>query len=82
MTKDPCTSAICPFSAGNRGYSGKFGQKKSKLSVRPKTCYLDKFEYAEFNGDIPFFHFWLELPFLDKLCSKNQNCQFKLKFGS
>ena len=29
-----------------------------------------------------FFHFWLELPLLGKLGPKNQNCQFKLKFGT
>ena len=27
-----------------------------------------------------FFRFRLEMPFLDKLGPKNQNCQFKLKF--
>ena len=34
------------------------------------------------NGDIHFFRFWLEIPALGKLGPKNQNCQFKLKFGT
>ena len=28
------------------------------------------------------FLFWPEIPFLDKFGRKNQNCQFKLKFGA
>ena len=28
-----------------------------------------------------FLRFWLELPLFSKLGPKNQNCQFKLKFG-
>ena len=28
------------------------------------------------------FLFWLEIPLSDKFVLKNQNCQFKLKFGS
>ena len=29
-----------------------------------------------------FFLFWLKIPFFDKLGPKDQNCQFKLKFGT
>ena len=29
-----------------------------------------------------FFCFWLEMPFLGKFGPKNQNCHFKLKFGT
>ena len=29
-----------------------------------------------------FFRFWSEVPFLGKFGPKNQNCHFKLKFGS
>ena len=63
-------------------FLSKFGQKKSKLSVSVEIWHLDYFDYAEFNGDAHFFRFWLELPFLDKLGPKNQNCQFKLIFGT
>ena len=35
----------------------------------------------KFIGDVRFFRFWLETSFLGKFASKNQNCQFKLKFG-
>ena len=43
---------------------------------------VDHFEYAEFNGDLYFFCFLLEILFLAKFDRKTQNCQFKLKFGS
>ena len=33
-------------------------------------------------GDVDFFRFWLEIPFLGKLGPKNQTCQFTLKFGN
>ena len=55
---------------------GEIGSKKSKLSV----WYLGYSEYAEFSGDVHFFHFQLEVLFLGKFCPKNQNSQFKLKF--
>ena len=38
-------------------------------------------EYAEFNGAAHFLCFRQEKPFLNKFSQKNQNCQFKLKFG-
>ena len=44
--------------------------------------YLDYFEYAEFNGGIPFFCFKQEIPVLRKFDPKNQNCPYKLKFGT
>ena len=31
---------------------------------------------------VHFFYFRPEKPFLDKFGQKNQNCHFKLKFGS
>ena len=46
------------------------------------TKIVDYFEYAEFNGDVHFLRFLLEIPFLGKLGPKDQNCQFKLKFGT
>ena len=33
--------------------------------------FADYFEHAEFNGDVHFFLFWLEIPFLGKLGPKN-----------
>ena len=42
----------------------------------------DQFEYAEFNGDVHFFCFRTEIPFLGKFAPKNQNYQFELKFGT
>ena len=38
-------------------------------------------QYAEFIGGVHIFCFTWETPFLGKFGSKNQNCQFKLKFG-
>ena len=40
------------------------------------------FEYVEFNGSVNSACFRLEIPFLDNLGPKNQNCQFKLQFGT
>ena len=36
----------------------------------------------EFNGGVHFFCFVLEMLFLSKFGPKNQNCQFKVKFGT
>ena len=52
----------------------KFGPKYQKLSVKAKTWYIDYFEYAEFNDDVHFFCFQLEIPVLGKIGPKNQNC--------
>ena len=53
-----------------------------KLSVQGETLDLNYFKYAEFNGDVPFFCFWVEILFLGKFGPKNQNFYFKLKFGT
>ena len=37
---------------------------------------------AEFNGGIHFFCFKPETPFLGQFSPINQNCKFKLKFGT
>ena len=63
-------------------FLGKFGSKKSKLSVQDKTWYLDWFEYAEFNGAVHIFCFRPETPFVGKFSPKNQNCKFKFKLGT
>ena len=36
----------------------------------------------EFNDNVDFFCFRQEIPFSDKFCQKNRNCQVKLKFGA
>ena len=56
--------------------------KKSNLSVYVENWNLDQIEYAEFNDGLHFFCFRLEAPFLGKFGSKDQNCQFKLKFDT
>ena len=43
---------------------------------------VDSFEYREFNGDVQFFYFPLELLFGGKFDSKTKYCQFKLKFNT
>ena len=40
------------------------------------------FIQRELNGVVHFFCFRPETPFLGKFGPKNQNCQFKLKFGT
>ena len=56
--------------------------KKSKLSVKAEIWYLVLLEYAEFSGDVHFFHFQMEISFLGKFSPKIQNCFFKVKFGT
>ena len=36
-------------------------------------------EYSEFNGEVKFFSFTLEIPFLEKFVTKSQNLLFKVK---
>ena len=54
------------------------------MSVSPCT---EKFnivsrDNGSFNSGVHFFCFIPETPFLGKFGPKNQNCQFKLKFGT
>ena len=39
-------------------FLGKFGLKKSKLSILAKIWFLDEFEYAELIADVPFVFNW------------------------
>ena len=48
-----------------------------KLNMVPRLS-----EYVKFHGDAYFFYFLPEIIFLGKLGPKNENCQFKLKFGT
>ena len=70
------------FSVFDReSYFGQIWSKKLKLSVQGETRYLNLFKYAEFNGDVHFFCFWLKILFLGKFGPTSQNYQLKLKFG-
>ena len=42
----------------------------------------DDFEYAEFNGDAHFYHFFREVVFLSKSGPQIKKCQYKLKFST
>ena len=53
-----------------------------KIVTLAKIWYQDQLKYAEFNGDVHFYSFRLEIHFLDKIGPKNQNCQFKPKFDT
>ena len=61
---------------------GKIWSKKWNLSFQAEIWYNEKFGYVEFHGGVHFFCFGLETPFLGKFGPKNENCQFKLKFGT
>ena len=67
---------IFTFSALDPKYSFwvNLVSKNQKLS---KVTLCD----GEFNDDVHFFCFRQEIPFLGKFGPKNQNVQFKLKFG-
>ena len=47
-------------------------------AFQAEIWYLDQFEYAELNGDVHFFRFPLEKPFLGKFGHKLQNYYFKV----
>ena len=64
-------------------FSGKFfTKKKIKIVSFSWNLVLNKFQYAEINGDIYFIYFRLKISFLGKFCPKNYNCQLKLKSGA
>ena len=69
------------FQTGNTLF-GQIWPKKTKLLVQPEIQYPDQFEYPEFNGDVHFFCFLPEIPFLGKFCPKIQNYHFELNFGT
>ena len=62
---------------GPKCFLGHTWSKNLNLFVRGKICYLDKFEYAELNGDVLCICLRLETPF-----PKNENCHFQLKFDT
>ena len=53
------------------------------MKIRHCLEYFENYcKNTEFNGGVHFFCFRSEVHFLTKLGPKNQNCQFKLKFGT
>ena len=60
----------------------KIWSRKSKFPVQAEICYLDLFEYVEFNGNVHFFSYRSKMPFWGKFGLKYQSCQFKLKLGA
>ena len=55
---------------------------RNHLRISTNIFNLDQLEHVELIDEVHFFRFWLEIPFLDKFGSKNQNDKFKLKFGT
>ena len=49
-----------------------FWSQNLNLFVRRGIWYLDQFEYVEFNSDVHFFHFLLEIPCFAKVALKKQ----------
>ena len=68
------------FSALNRKYLDQIRTKNSELCVQNKTLIPRLIRIC--NGDVQFSYFRLKRSFLGKFGPKNQNCQFKLKFGT
>ena len=63
-------------------FVGQIWSNRLKLSVKTEVWYIHWFDYAEFNGGVHFSWFTMEIPFWGKFVPENQNCQFKLKFGT
>ena len=61
----------------------KFDPKiQDGLFVWSEIWYLDYLEYVKFDYDVHFAYFTPEITFTGKFGLKNQNCLFKLKFGT
>ena len=63
-------------------FVGQLWSNRLKLSVKTEVWYIHWLDYAEFNGGVHFFWFRLKIPIWGKFVPENQNCQFKLKFGT
>ena len=72
----------CEFSVLDGKHLCKFASQNQNCQSKLKYRYPDQFKHAEFNGDVHFFCFRPEMPFLGKLGPKNQNCQCELKFST
>ena len=57
-----------------------FTKDLDSIQIFGQICYLDYFEYAELDGDVPFFFFKQEIPSLGKFGRKNRNCMYNLKY--
>ena len=72
----------CEFSVLDRKHPfwANLAQKIKIASL--SFWYAEQFAYAEFYGDVHFFCFRPEIPFLGNIGQKNQNCQPEFKFGT
>ena len=78
---DALKSAIFPFPIGNTLFV-KIRSNISELSVKLKFDANTNLNMQNSMVMSTFFRFWLEIPFWGKLGPKNQNCLFKLIFGT
>ena len=75
---------ICNFALFDRKCSF-WANLVQKVKVQAGIWYLDSFEYVEFNGDVYFFCFLLEIRVLGKFGPKIQDFQdylIKVKFDT
>ena len=63
-------------------FRGKLVQKIKLLKFLAEIWYQGQVDCVEFDGDVHFSCFFLEVLFLDEFSPKNQNCLLKLKFGA
>ena len=66
---------------GNTLFGEIWSKNVKNMSFKLKFV-ASQFKYVEFNDGVDFFCFRLKILFWGKFGPKNQNCQFKLKFGS
>ena len=52
--------------------------KKIKIATLRRNFVPRQFKYADFNGDVHFFYFRLQVTFFEQIWSKNLNCQFNI----
>ena len=64
------------LSTGNT-INAEIWSKNSKLSLWAEIRHLNRFEYADFNGNVRFFHFSPELSFLGKFGQKSLKCSLR-----
>ena len=62
-------------------FLGKFGQKKSKLSVLTKNWHTWYLGIADSESRFRFLKFWPKIHFWENLGWKSQSCPFSLKIG-
>ena len=55
---------------------------KTRVSLKYFVSYCRLIRICRIQWCCSFSCFWVEIPFLGKFGPKNQNCHFKLKFGT